>query len=84
MSSIGQWYVREMSEGNEDADAGLLAAWRNGDDRAGNALLERHFDSLCRFFRSKLDRGVDDLIQKTLLRALENSERLRQAASFKS
>ena len=74
-----------MSEDDEASrDGELLQAWRLGNQRAGNALLERHFDSLCRFFRSKVDSGVDDLIQRTLLRAVENHEKLREASSFRA
>ena len=65
-------------------DAALLEAWNAGDRQAGSALLERHFDSLCRFFRSKAEDAVDDLIQATLLSAVASRERLRSASSFRA
>ncbi|MCH9683177.1 MAG: hypothetical protein K0V04_17210 [Deltaproteobacteria bacterium] len=40
-------------------DFELLDAWKGGDKAAGNALFQRHFDSVCRFFRSKVGEGVD-------------------------
>ena len=58
-------------------DLELLAAWRAGDAAAGEALFERHFDSLCRFFRAKLGDDVQDLIQQTFLGCLEGREQIR-------
>jgi RNA polymerase sigma factor (sigma-70 family) len=58
-------------------DLELLAAWRAGDAAAGETLFERHFDSLCRFFRSKLGDDVQDLIQQTFLGCLEGREQIR-------
>lgn len=58
-------------------DLELLTAWRAGDASAGEQLFERHFDSLCRFFRAKLGDDVQDLIQQTLLACLEGREQIR-------
>ena len=52
-------------------DLELLAAWRGGDRQAGDALILRHFDSICRFFRTKLGDDIEDLIQRTFLDLLE-------------
>ena len=65
-------------------DTALLEAWRDGDDDAGRTLLARHFNGLCRFFRSKVDRDVDDLIQSTMLVAVRYADRLREARSFRA
>ncbi len=65
-------------------DAELLEAWRGGDRQAGNELLERHFDSLYRFFRNKVDEGADDLIQQTMLAAVRGADGFRQEASFRT
>lgn len=66
------------------SDVELLEAWRGGDPAAAEALLERHFATLCRFFRNKVDAGVEDLIQQTLLTCLERRERFPEAWSFKT
>jgi RNA polymerase sigma factor (sigma-70 family) len=66
------------------ADLELLDRWRGGDDDAGDELLRRHFDSLCRFFRNKIDAGVDDLVQATLLRCVEKRDEFRQHSSFRT
>jgi len=65
-------------------DAQLLQAWRAGDQQAGDRLLRRHFQSLYRFFRNKVDGGVEDLIQKTLLTCVERRDKVREAASFRA
>ncbi len=59
-------------------DAGLLDAWRSGDRDAGDALIGRHFDAVCRFFRSKLGDDVEDLVQRTFLDCVESRDRIRQ------
>ncbi|MCH9687426.1 MAG: sigma-70 family RNA polymerase sigma factor [Deltaproteobacteria bacterium] len=58
-------------------DAALLDAWRAGDRDAGDALIGRHFDAVCRFFRSKLGDDVEDLVQRTFLDCVESRERIR-------
>lgn len=69
---------------DERSDAELLDAWRGGDRNAGNALFQRHFTALYRFFRNKIDDGTDDLIQRTLLACVESRDRFRKQASFRT
>jgi RNA polymerase sigma factor (sigma-70 family) len=59
-------------------DVELLDAWRQGDREAGDALLGRYFDAVCRFFRGKLGDDVEDLIQRTFLDCVESRERIRE------
>jgi RNA polymerase sigma-70 factor (ECF subfamily) len=63
-------------------DFELLAAWRAGDAQAGNRLLRRHFKTAHRFFRSKLDGDIDDLIQRTFLGLVEALPRFQDRAKF--
>ena len=65
-------------------DEQLLLRWRDGDRRAGEALFERYFEALARFFRNKVNHGVEDLVQQTFLGCVEGVTRLRSAASFRS
>ncbi len=65
-------------------DFELLDAWKAGDLEAGNALFQRHFDGVCRFFRNKVAEGVDDLIQRTFLACVESRDRFRKEASFRT
>ncbi|MEZ4453822.1 MAG: sigma-70 family RNA polymerase sigma factor [Nannocystaceae bacterium] len=67
---------------NEDEE--LLLRWRSGDRSAGEALFERYFEALARFFRNKVSDGVEDLVQQTFVGCVEGVERLRSAASFRS
>jgi RNA polymerase sigma-70 factor (ECF subfamily) len=68
----------------EENDYELLAAWRAGDSAAGNRLLRRHFQSVHRFFRNKLDGDIDDLIQRSFLGLVEALPRFQERAQFKT
>jgi len=65
-------------------DFEVLDRWRAGDRGAGTELLSRHFDCLYRFFRNKVDEGVDDLIQRSFLACIESKDRFRKQASFRT
>lgn len=66
-----------MTQSQEQAsDEELLNAWRDGDAGAGERLLSRHFDGVCRFFRRKLGDDVNDLIQQTFLDCVEGRDRI--------
>ncbi len=61
-----------------------MEAWQRGDARAGRALFAHYIDRLHRFFASKVGRGVDDLVQETLLACVEGRRSLRQPEAFKT
>jgi RNA polymerase sigma-70 factor (ECF subfamily) len=65
-------------------DVELLNAWREGDQRAGELLFERHYASVLRFFRNKVNRGLDDVVQDTFLALVETKDRFRGDSSFRS
>lgn len=67
-----------------DPDLALLARWRSGDRAAGQALFERHFDSLYRFFRNKSGDECDELVQATMLACLDAKQQFRGDASFRT
>ena len=66
------------------SDIELLTSWRDGDEDAGQALFERHFESMYRFFRNKCLGGADDLVQRTFLACLKSLDRFRGEASFRT
>lgn len=68
----------------EPTDRDLVRAWAAGDEVSGNQLVRRHFDSVARFFRSKVDDSAADLIQRTFLGCLEARHRLEKVESFKA
>lgn len=65
-----------------DGDDQLLAAWAAGDAEAGNALIERHFDRLYRFFEMTVPSHAQDLVQETFVACLESPERYRGESSL--
>lgn len=69
---------------DERDDLELLTAWRQGDNAAGSQLLRRHFRTLFRFFRSKINVGVDDLVQRTMLACAEGMQSFRGESSFRT
>ncbi len=68
-----------MNEVRDDSE--LLAAWRGGDATAGDALFRRHRGDLVGFFRLRVPAAADDLVQRTLLAAVEGRGRI--ASSFR-
>lgn len=66
-------------------DEELLAAWRAGDREAGERLVARHFDAVCRFFYFKVgEDAAADLIQQTFLAACEGRDRFRGESAFRT
>ncbi len=66
-------------------DRALLTRWRAGDRSAGDALFERHFKGVRRFFKSKVGpENAEDLIQRTFLGCVKGIEQYRGDASFRS
>jgi RNA polymerase sigma factor (sigma-70 family) len=68
----------------DEGDAVLLERWREGDRDAGELLVARHFDGLCRFFRNKVGDDAPDLIQQTFLACCEGRERIRGESRFRT
>lgn len=66
------------------SDADLLAQWRAGDQRAGNELTGRYFDSVYGFFRNKVVDDIDDLMQETMLACVESGDRFEGRSSFRT
>lgn len=70
-------------DGGVPSDGELLAAWKAGDEEAGQALVQRHMRPLYGFFNSKMTRDVEELIQRTWLACLESVESFRGEGSFR-
>lgn len=69
---------------DDQDDRSLLERWRAGDRVAGNQLFDRHVKALMRFFRNKVDRGIEDLMQDTMLACVRGRDRLRDDGSFRA
>ena len=67
----------------ESSDGELLERWRSGDAASGEALFERYYDMVERFFLNKVSSGVQDLVQETFTRCVESRERIRDNERFR-
>jgi RNA polymerase sigma-70 factor (ECF subfamily) len=65
-------------------DHELLHLWSEGDVDAGNALFQRHFESIFHFFHNRAAAEAEELTQATFLGAVEARERFRADASFRT
>jgi len=62
----------------------LLQRWQEGDTAAGELLVERYFDRIYWFFRSKVQADADELVQSTFLACLAAKDRFRGDSSFRA
>lgn len=69
---------------NAPGDDALYRAWMAGDRDAASTLIERYYDAVVRFFRSKLGDDVDDLVQRTFLGVAESGSRGADVLSFRA
>jgi RNA polymerase sigma-70 factor (ECF subfamily) len=67
----------------EPSDGELLERWQTGDTASGEALFERYYDLIERFFLNKVAGGVQDLVQETFTRCVESKERIRDNDRFR-
>ena len=66
-------------------DAALIARWRSGDERAANALVERHAQGIARFVASLGERDeVEEVVQDTFVRAFGSLDSFRGESSFRT
>src|SRR5262249_32433064 len=66
------------------ADERLQERWIAGDCAAAEALFGRYHTQLSTYFRHKSPDAADDLVQQTMLAALEGHHRLRGDLVFKA
>jgi RNA polymerase sigma factor (sigma-70 family) len=68
-----------------DDDAALLVAWQSGRREAGQALVERHYASVYRFYFGKVALEVcEDLCQQTFEVVCRNRDAYRGDGSFRA
>ncbi|MEM6992364.1 MAG: sigma-70 family RNA polymerase sigma factor [Myxococcota bacterium] len=65
-------------------DLDLVIAWQGGDGGAGERLIERHLESVHRFFSNKVRVGTEDLVQQTFLACMESVASFEGRASFRA
>lgn len=69
---------------SEPDDITLLEQWRAGDAQAGQALFQRHFDSIYGFFETKCEAEADELVQATFLACLRAKGQFRKESSYRT
>jgi RNA polymerase sigma-70 factor (ECF subfamily) len=67
-----------------DEDLELLDRWTAGDAAAGNQLFTRNFALVYRFFESKTEGEIDDLVQETFLACLKSRATFRRQSTFRT
>jgi RNA polymerase sigma-70 factor (ECF subfamily) len=72
----------ERSSRRQDAE--LLAAWRAGDRGAGERLFGRYVEPLLCFFRTKVGRDSEELVQRTFLACVRACDQVRDGSSFRA
>jgi RNA polymerase sigma-70 factor, ECF subfamily len=68
----------------EPSDAQLLESWRRGDRAAGEALMQRHYRSVLRFFELNASWAADDLAQRTFVACIERADAVRDVEAFRA
>lgn len=68
----------------EHDDAELLERWRSGEVAAGEALFERYYDPIERFFLNKVSNNIADMVQETFVACVEGRDRVQDSAKFRS
>jgi RNA polymerase sigma-70 factor (ECF subfamily) len=66
------------------ADAELVSRWRAGDQQARDALMERHYTRIRRFFDVKVPAAAADLAQQTFVACIESKDKLEKRESFRA
>lgn len=67
-----------------DPDLEQLQRWRDGDRGAGEALFERHFPSMVRFFTTKCAGDADELVQRTFFACVQAKQQFRAESTFRT
>lgn len=68
-----------------DDDLALYERWCAGERAAGNALFDRHFQAIYRFFKHKVEaEAADELVQETFLACTRSRDAFRRASSFRT
>src|SRR5262245_50722997 len=67
----------------DPSDRELLERWRAGNSASGEAVVDRYYEAVERFFLNKVN-AVEDLVQETFKRCLEGRDRLKDSEQFRA
>lgn len=78
--------MAEEPTGRDDSlDTSLIARWKEGDERAATALVERHANALGRYVASLGERdGAEEVVQDTFVRAFSSLDTFRGESSLRT
>jgi RNA polymerase sigma-70 factor (ECF subfamily) len=66
------------------SDVELVSAYRDGNRRAGEQLVDRYYAKVLNFCRSKAPNAANDITQRSFMACFERLDGLRDAAAFRS
>ncbi len=84
-SNLAQCMIEAEQGDDASIDQALIKRWREGDERAATALVERHAQSLSRFaVRLGVRDDVQELVQDTFVRAFAALDGFRADSSLRT
>lgn len=69
---------------DDHQDRQLLQRWRDGDEAAGSALVQRHASAIAGFLRARAGDELEDLVQRTFLACLERLDAVPEAVRVRA
>lgn len=77
--------AEELTDRDEPLDSTLIQRWKEGDERAATALVERHAGALARYVSSMGERdAADEVVQDTFVRAFSSLDTFRGDSSLRT
>jgi len=77
--------VEDLTGRDDSLDSTLIQRWKEGDERAATALVERHASALARYIGSLGERdSAEEVVQDTFVRAFSSLETFRGDSSLRT
>ena len=77
--------AEDLTGRDDSLDSSLIQRWKEGDERAATALVERHAKALARYVGSLGERdAADEVVQDTFVRAFSSLESFRGDSSLRT
>jgi len=77
--------AEDLTGRDDSLDSSLIQRWKEGDERAATALVERHAAALARYVGSLGERdAADEVVQDTFVKAFASLEQFRGDSSLRT
>ena len=77
--------AEDLTGRDDSLDSSLIQRWKEGDERAATALVERHAAALARYVGSLGERdAAEEVVQDTFVRAFSSLEQFRGDSSLRT